>query len=349
MMYLLGNYFSVVSSTVESLLENGAGHVDSEPSPTNHLMKVRRKIFGKVMHLASSVESHIMWQRWEPSISGSFPAKTYKEVFACNTHITGYLMLMSYALTYTPLTDKAGETYDDNEKAEQEAAGAIKVQSESRDNRGRRPKAKVLQRVELTHHTVLSTLTMLSNALLSGQRLPPFFPMPRHYETARNLIRLSEIDTLRESTGHDNSTLSDLYSSKHGDLALRMIDLRQGRHNRDAKQVIKCDRRFRSGEINGASSSNPKVKDPLSMELRVYLLTQVCGALVCDELEDLARAVGRLVGIMDFSFSIDAGNGDIDVDDDKESQAEERPLSESSVAASGGKGKAVKGPQPSWS
>ncbi|KAF5127279.1 hypothetical protein E5D57_008209 [Metarhizium anisopliae] len=348
-MYLLGNYFSVVSSTVEALLQNGAGHIDSQPPPTNHFMKVRRKIFGKVMRLSSSVESHIMWQRWEPSIGGSFPDKTYEEVFACNTHITGYLMLMSYALAYTPLTDKAGDTYYDNEKAEQDAAGVIEVQSESRDSRERRPNAKVLQRVELTHHTVLSTLTMLSNALLSGQRLPPLLPMPRHYETARNLIRLSEIDTIRESTGHDNSTLSDLYSSNHGVLALRMIDLRQGRRNRAAKQVIKRDGRVRSGEMNGASSSNPKVNDPLSMKLRVYLLTQVCGALVCDELEDLARAVSRLVGIVDFSFSIDAGNGDVDVDGDRESQAVERPLSESSAVASGGKGKAVMGPQPSWS
>ncbi|KID89725.1 hypothetical protein MGU_03130 [Metarhizium guizhouense ARSEF 977] len=331
--YLLGNYFSVLSSTMEAQLEEGAGIGDSETAAARRLVEVRRKIFGKVMRLNSSIESHIMWQRWEPSIGGSFPTEAYEEMFERNTRITGYLMLMSYALASAPLTE---QTYTDNDSTEQQAAGASDAEAEAACKPGRQPNVKVLQQIELTHHMVLSTLTMLSNALLSGQRLPPFIPMPRHYGPAKNRMLQSEIGAKGASRGGGNSMRSHLHSDKHGNLALRIIDLRE-RHDRTTKRYIRSDRRSRRGEVGGArggSFGGSKVNDPMTTGLRVYLLTQVCGALVCDELEALARVVGRLVGIVDFGSSVTSGNGHVDLEDDTENLAVEKPISEHSAAAS---------------
>ncbi|KAH0597890.1 hypothetical protein MHUMG1_04262 [Metarhizium humberi] len=241
-MYLLGNYFSVLSSTMEAQLEEGAGTGDSETAAACRLVKVRRKIFGKVMRLNSSIESHIMWQRWEPNIGGSFPTDAYEEMFERNTRITGYLMLMSYVLASASLTE---QTYTDNDSTEQQAAGASDAEAEAA--------------------------------------------------------------YLRE------------------------------RHDRTTKRYIRSDRRSRRGEVGGArggSFGSSKVNDPMTTGLRVYLLTQVCGALVCDELEALARVVGRLVGIVDFGSSVTSGNGHVDLEDDTENLAVEKPTSEHSAAAS---------------
>ncbi|KAG8409032.1 hypothetical protein J3458_020033 [Metarhizium acridum] len=333
-MYLLGNYFSVLSSTMEAQFEEGAGPGDSETAATCRLVEVRRKIFGKVMRLDSSIESHIMWQRWEPSIGGNFPTEAYEEMFARNTRITGYLMLMSYALASAPLTE---QTYTDTESTEQQPAGASDAEAEAADKHGRQPNVKVLQQVELTHHMVLSTLTMLSNALLSGQRLPPFIPMPRYDEPAKNRMLQSGIGANGGSRGDGNSMRSHSYSDKHGDLALRMIDLREERHDRTTERYMRSGHRSGRGEVGGTSGGSfgsSKIHDPLTTELRVYLLTQVCGALVCDELEALARVVGRLVGIVDYGSSITSGNGDVDLEDDTEKLAVEKPISRSSAAAS---------------
>lgn len=342
-MYLLGNYFSVLSSNAEPLLEDGVGKSGSTTTPRYQLVEVRRKTFSKVMRLISSVESHIMWQHWEPAIGGSFPTKTYEEIFASNTRIMGYLILMSYALTFGPLMGKEDETFKDNEKLELEV-GTSDGWTGSRDHQRRRPNAKALQRLELTQHTILSTLTMLSNAMLSGQRLPPFLPIPQHGEVTRSLTRLLEIDTVAESNGHDDSALTHLYSSRDGDVTLRLIDLRQKQHSYTAKKLVSRENRFRRSDIDDASSNNAKTQDPLNMGLRIYFITKVCGALICDELEGLARAVSRLVGIVDFNLHIDASKRV----DNMEGQAVET-LSQELTSASVGKGKSIIGSKPSRS
>jgi hypothetical protein len=345
MMNLLGNYFSALSSNIEPLLEEINGEMDSEASPTYQLAKFRRKTFGKVMRLVSSVESHIMWQHWEPTIGGSFPTETYEDIFACNLRITGYLMLMSYALTYDPLMGREDKTHKNDGKFEQEGgtSGGWRV---LRDHHQRmRPNAKALQRLELTNHTVLSTLTMLSNTMLSGQRLPPFLPLPRHDEMTGSLAQLWNMDTMGESNEQEDSPLRHSYSGKDGDFSLRLMDLRQRRPDHAAKKFTGRGYGFRGGEIDKGRPGETKTEGRLTMDDRVYFLTQVCGMMVCHELESLARAVSRLVGVVDFNLYTD-GSKRID---SMEGHALERPLSQDSASASVGKGKSIIGSEPSRS
>ncbi|EEU33768.1 uncharacterized protein NECHADRAFT_98339 [Fusarium vanettenii 77-13-4] len=245
--YLLAQYFS------------------SETSPAYHLLKARRKIFGKVMRLMSSIESHVVWQRWEPNLGGRFPVETYQEIIKRSGRIMSYLTLMSYALTHPPRTHRAGDP-DDGQ------AGSSDAAADAQDNSWWQALTEVLSGVEPTNHTFLSTLTLLSNSMLAGQSLPPFLLLPQPYEMMPRLIRLPKDDRATESDQEDNPSLPHWdFSRGRGNSGLTTIDLRQEAPD----------------HLRGYAE---------------FVAMQVCSTLVCDDLEGLVRAVSGLVGVVDFSF-----------------------------------------------
>ncbi|KAB5515666.1 hypothetical protein GE09DRAFT_979456 [Coniochaeta sp. 2T2.1] len=143
-----------------------------ETSAAHRLAEARRGTFSKVMRRIYSVESHLKWQRWEPTIGGRFPVETYREIMVRSEHILGYLTLLSYALTHPPRTHVA-EKDPDNEQTDDQAAGPSDADIDTQDNRWWGALANALRGVEPTYHAVLLTLTLLSNSLLSGLSLPP--------------------------------------------------------------------------------------------------------------------------------------------------------------------------------
>lgn len=312
---------------MQSKHEETASDIESETSPGYRLLKARRKIFGKVMRLMSSMESRVVWQRWEPAIGGRFPVETYQEMIMRSARILNYLTLMSYALTQPPRTHET-ENDSDDEQAEDRATGASDAEADAQDNRWWRALAEVLPKVEPTHHTILSTLTLLSNSMLSGQSLPPFLPLPRPYETTQRLMQLPKDDTATEPGQDDDPSLPRRDASGgHGNPGMTTIDLRQEAPDHVAEKYTRRD-------------PQPQSEDASNMELRGYaefVVMQVCSRLVCDDLEGLVRAVRGLVGVVDFSFRVDA------------SQANERPLAWRrpiwSVATMG-KGKAMRDSEP---
>ncbi|KAH8694352.1 hypothetical protein BGZ61DRAFT_493928 [Ilyonectria robusta] len=313
-MYLLANYFSVITSTMQSQLEETAGDMESETPPIYPLLKARRKILGKVLRLMSSIESHIVWQRWEPTIGGRFPVETYQEIMMRSARIMSYLTLMSCALTH-PSRTRETEKDSDDEQAEDRAASASDADADAQDNRWWRALSEDLPGVELTHHAVLSTLTLLSNTMLSGQSLPPFLPLPRPYEMTRRLMQLPTNSTSAESDQDDHPLLPCQDSSGgHGNPGLTTIDLR-----REALDHLRGYAEF--------------------------AVMQVCSTLVCDDLEGLMRAVSRLVGVVDFSVRVDAGGRD-----SRASEVVQRRLARRRTTRNvQGKGKAIRGLEPSYS
>lgn len=297
---------------MQSQLEGTAGDIESGTSPAYHLLKARRKIFGKVMRLMSSIESHVAWQRWEPTIGGRFPVQTYQEIIMRSKRIMGYLTLMSYALTHPPRTHKTEDS--DDEQVEDRAAGTSDADADAQDNRWWRALAEVLPGVELTHHTVLSTLTLLSNAMLSGQSLPPFLLLPQPYETMQRLMQLPKDDTAAESDQDDDPLPSHRnFSHGRGNPGLTTIDLRQEAPDDAVEKCTRRDQQPQSKQPDIAFTGNTRFLDA-HLELRGYaefVAAQVCSTLVCDDLEGLARAVSGLVGVVDFSFRVDGGGRDI--------------------------------------
>lgn len=172
MIYLVAQYLNIITSTMNYQLGETAGDLHSETSPNYHVAEVRRRTFGTVMRHIYSVESHLKWQRWEPTIGGRFPLETYREIMVRSEHILGYLTLVSYVLTHPPRTHEVEEGLN-NEQTDDQAAGSFNADADRQGDRWWGALANVLQGEETTYHAVLLTLTLLSNSLRSGQSLPP--------------------------------------------------------------------------------------------------------------------------------------------------------------------------------
>ncbi|KAK0662997.1 hypothetical protein QBC41DRAFT_27189 [Cercophora samala] len=314
-LYLVANYFGVISSTLRSNLDDTAGDADTPGTPAHQLHKVGRKIFGKVMMLVPSMMQHSEWQRWEPTIGGRFPREAYDDIIARSTRIMSYLTLISYTLMHpTRVYHAKSEMNDVQEDGEKPV----------RSREWLNALAKVLRTLRPTHHSILSTLTLLSNSLLSGQSLPPFLPLPRPYEMTRRLMTLSSSPPYSRGV-HDEDNGADEESTEEEDevdgAPVRLVDSRTGRDDRDEDRLLR-KRTTRSnhqlgnipehhsggrsrGQARKGRSAEVNILDPRNMEQPGYAefaVLQVCTTLVCDDLEGLVKAVSGLVGVVDFSF-----------------------------------------------
>ncbi|KAK3680982.1 hypothetical protein B0T22DRAFT_415351 [Podospora appendiculata] len=301
-LYLLANYFSVINSTLQSTLDNTAGDPDVPNSPANQLLKIRRKIFGKVMMLMPSMSQHSAWQKWEPTIGGKYPREAYDEIILRSTRIMGYLTLMSYTLAHRPRPVQVpgdDDAYENEAKTPElastpEAAAAL-------DNDDRvwiNALAQVLVTLNPAHHTILSTLTLLSNALLSGQSLPPFLPLPRPYEMTRRLMKLNQDP---DTAGSD---------SDPDEAPIKLVDSRTLLSESASASTRDLLAKSAAGRPVG------DILDPRNMEQPGYAefaVMQVCTTLVSDDLAALVKAVSGLVGVVDFTFHVDHQKGGKDV------------------------------------
>ncbi|KAK4178019.1 hypothetical protein QBC36DRAFT_299736 [Triangularia setosa] len=314
-LYLVANYFGVISSTLHSNLDNTAGNADIPGTPAQQLYKVGRKIFGKVMMLVSSMTQHSEWQKWEPTIGGKFPREAYDDIILRSTRIMAYLTLISYTLMHpnrvhssSNNSDTEMDNVEDNENPihSREWLNAL---------------ARVLRTLKPTHHSILSTLTLLSNSLLSGQSLPPFLPLPKPYEMTRRLMGLSSSSCyVRHSDDYDERNEEVDEEEELYGAPIRLVDSRTGRDDYDEDRLLR-KRTTRSNQkldyIHEHDGDRPReqakakrpaevnILDPRNMEQPGYAefaVLQVCTTLVCDDLEGLVKAVSGLVGVVDFSF-----------------------------------------------
>lgn len=79
-LHLLANYYNVVHSTISARLHDTEGDMSNPQSPGRRLEKIRNKIFGKLLLLIPSLHQHADWQKWELSLGGKFPTKTYDAI-----------------------------------------------------------------------------------------------------------------------------------------------------------------------------------------------------------------------------------------------------------------------------
>ncbi|KAK3296349.1 uncharacterized protein B0H64DRAFT_442667 [Chaetomium fimeti] len=313
-LYLLANYFGVISTTLRSNVHGTAGDVNTTGTPAHQLFKVGRKIFGKVMMLIPSMSQHSEWQKWEPTIGGRFPREAYDNIIMRSTRIMAYLTLTSYTImhpTRVRRSDRVGGEHDERRPRRSHMRGG----SQSLHSRSRRPSASttnrewmgaladVLDILKPTHHTILSTMTLLSNALLSGQSLPPFLPLPRPYEMTRQLMRMRQAAA---AAAVPAITIED----DAGDGApIRMVDSHTGLDDFISQNKNRLGDARRDHAV-------ANILDPRNVEQPGYAefaVLQVCTTLVCDDLEGLVRAVSGLVGVVDFSFSFSGSESTLDL------------------------------------
>lgn len=78
-LYLLANYSSVIHTTMRSGLTQELGNKDVKGSPAHSLLRVRRKLFGKLTLLLPSLQAHANFQKFEPNLGGKFPTEQYQD------------------------------------------------------------------------------------------------------------------------------------------------------------------------------------------------------------------------------------------------------------------------------
>jgi hypothetical protein len=318
-LYLLANYFGVISSTLNSNVHGTAGDVNTPGTPAHQLFKVGRKIFGKVMMLVPSMSQHSEWQKWEPTIGGKYPREAYDNIIMRSTRIMAYLTLTSFTLmhpTRVRLSDRDGGGGEHDERrprrSHMRGAASLSLHSRSRcpsasttNREWMTALADVLDVLKPTHHTVLSTLTLLSNALLSGQSLPPFLPLPRPYEMTRQLMRMRQSAlSVPAITIEEEADIGD-------GAPIRMVDSRTGRDDYGGGN----GKNKRYGDVR-RDLAVANILDPRNIEQPGYAefaVLQVCTTLVCDDLEGLMRAVSGLVGVVDFGFRVGGSESTLDV------------------------------------
>ncbi|KAK4212025.1 hypothetical protein QBC37DRAFT_401957 [Rhypophila decipiens] len=320
-LYLVANYFSIVNSTLQSQLDHTEGDSSDPASPAHQLLKLRHKIYGKVMLLLPSLSQHSYWEKWEPTVGGKYPREAYDEIILRSTRIMGYLTLMAYTLTH-PVRLHPGKPAD-GDKKEDCVAGETPEEggTSSRVPPSRAGStvphherawidalADVFDSLSPTNHTILSTLTLLSNSLLSGQSLPPFLPLPRPYEMTRRLMRLGQ-QHHHHHRRHVSvpGSLPDYDSESSSDTGLPRIKILNTETGADDERDVLERMRSGAGSAAGSYINTHDLLDPRNMEQPGYAefaALQVCSTLVCDDLERLVKAVSGLVGVVDFSFRV---------------------------------------------
>lgn len=192
-----------------------------------------------------------------------------------------YMTLMSYILTWVP-----------------------KGCPEDSDQQWMRVLSEAFEDVSPIHNQVLSTLTLLSNALSSGQALPPYVPLPKPHELTRNLIGLPMKHHHKPRPGAPASPAAPPSSSSSFSSASSSYgDAGQGSSGAAAAENLAPpqDQEHHAPEAWS-------LLDARNMEQKGYTefaVLQVCSTLIIGDLEGLIKTVADLVGTVDFSFRVE--------------------------------------------
>ncbi|KAI1113209.1 hypothetical protein F5Y14DRAFT_418650 [Nemania sp. NC0429] len=284
-LYLLANYFSVINETLKSKLKGTGGDRNVKGTPAHHLAKHRIRLFGKLMMLLPSLKQHADFQRWEPTIGGKFPRELYEDIIQRASRINSYLTLLSYTIGGGG-KGTAGMTITDSldtacAASKMNLASGTRIFDEANSCGWRDALAVLLANISPTQHSIICTLTLLSNALQSGHSIPPHLKVPRPYELTRQLEALGATMT----DGDDNNGNGG------------------GSGSSDASTDATLDE-VPSGKIRQGHS----LLDTRNMTQAGYAefaVLQVCSLLVCDDLDGIVESVSKLVGVVDFSYRVD--------------------------------------------
>lgn len=283
-LYLLANYFSVINETLKSKLKGTGGDRNVKGTPAHHLAKHRVRLFGKLMMLLPSLKQHADFQRWEPTIGGKFPRELYEDIIQRAARINSYLTLLSYTIggggkgtagmTITDSLDTATAASKTN------LASGTRIFDEANSCGWRDALAVLLANISPTQHSIICTLTLLSNALQSGHSIPPHLKVPRPYELTRQLEALGASMANRDANGNGSSSSS---SDASTDATLDEIPSKKRQPDHS---LLDTRNMTQAGYAE-------------------FAVLQVCSLLVCDDLDGIVESVSKLVGVVDFSYCVD--------------------------------------------
>ncbi|KAL9622165.1 MAG: hypothetical protein Q9160_003508 [Pyrenula sp. 1 TL-2023] len=158
-LYLIGNYYSCIHTTVEMRLRLGVRDDANDPTHlSTRLSKARIQVFRKIVVLLTKLREHSSLVKWEPKFGGKFPQQTYDDLVASMRTTFSYITLISYATN----------TFVAEEASEAETEWLRSFRSFASD-------------LDLTTQEVTSMLCLLSSSMVNGQPLPPYIRHVRPY------------------------------------------------------------------------------------------------------------------------------------------------------------------------
>lgn len=202
-----------------------------------------------------------------------------------------YCTLMSYVLTYL----------------------APKGPAENSDKDWMHVLGEVFEDVSPVHNQILSTLTLLSNSLLSGQSLPPYLPLPKPYEMTKHLLSMPADgdSTARRKTAHRGAQHSSASSSSSASSTSSSSSTHSTAPHNDADGEPSTNQNTTTSSQDHARRRPLEARsllDARNMEQKGYTefaVLQVCSTLIVGDLEGLIATVAGLVGTVDFSFRVE--------------------------------------------
>ncbi|KAI3396153.1 hypothetical protein diail_416 [Diaporthe ilicicola] len=273
-LYLLANYSSVVHTTMKATMTGTIGDMEIPGTPAHNLFKM-----------------HANFQKFEPSLGGKFPEEQYQDIILRSTRIMNYCTLMSYIITYL----------------------APKGPAENSDKAWMHVLGEVFEDVSPVQNQILSTLTLLSNSLLSGQSLPPYLPLPRPYEMTRHLLSMpaDKNQSHHHKSGPRAATHSPPSSSSSASSASSSSS-----STHPSNAAAEPSRQDTNDPTSGGGQKDRQQRpleawsllDARNMEQKGYTefaVLQVCSTLIIGDLRGLIATVAGLVGTVDFSFRVE--------------------------------------------
>lgn len=174
-LYLLGNFYSCVHTTVETRIQLGSKAKNyTKSSPLYKLDKARRKTFEKLIVMLNLLREHSRFTRFEPPFGGKFPKETYDDLIRSLQTLFNYVALISFSTN--AFMDEEGE----------ESAWIADFRRFASD-------------IKVTSHDLTSTLCLISASVLNKQPLPPYLKIPQSFELA---TRMHAIDPQLLSIKH---------------------------------------------------------------------------------------------------------------------------------------------------
>lgn len=208
--------------------------------------------------------------------------------------IMNYCTLMSYVLTYL----------------------APKGPAENSDKDWMHVLGEVFEDVSPVHNQILSTLTLLSNSLLSGQSLPPYLPLPKPYEMTRHLLSMpadGDPSSNHKSAPRGHSSASSSASSASTSSSSSTHSTTPAPQENDGEPSNPSTQRDDDRQQHQRPLEARSLLDARNMEQKGYTefaVLQVCSTLIVGDLEGLIKTVAGLVGTVDFSFRLEHTGSD---------------------------------------
>lgn len=146
-LYELSRYYMCIQQTVFARLHRDIGDADDASSPSARLQSALRRLFLKYRGLSASAKKSFQFLKWEFSLGGRFPKKSYSEILSILDRSGSYVALTSYL------------------SKESKSPGVIAA-CWARSGVG-------IPRIDLTPHGIASRIIILHSALGEGHPLAP--------------------------------------------------------------------------------------------------------------------------------------------------------------------------------